>query len=762
LCIINIPFALLYRMSDVQNDNSMENETHFKRLVIAAYRLPFKLSKTKKGYKAIQNSGGLVSAILALSENFKKSNKDLKNSKIVWAGIADDLPDDVTADSFENDNFDILPVTIPKEVDDLYYGGFCNDLIWPLFHYFPSYAVFNSEYFKAYEEANLKFCEELVKTIKPGDFIWIHDYQLMLLPEMIRQRMPDATIGFFLHIPFPSFEIFRLLPRHWRESVIKGMLGADLVGFHTHDYTQNFIKSVKRTTGYECPQNIIYTPNKLVKADAFPIGIDYDKFHDACLKKPVIAEKQKIKEHLSSQKLIFSVDRLDYSKGLLLKLKGYETFLEMYPEWRSKVVFNMVVVPSRDNIGKYKEMKKEIESTVGRINGQYSSIAWRPIIYQYKSLTFNELVALYNVSEVGLITPLRDGMNLVAKEYIACQVENEGVLILSEMAGAAAELNEALIINPVDNVEMAETIFNALEMKQEEKHRRLVRMKNRISNYNVFTWAFDFFNQTYDIKEQQKLMSVRYISKTISSQIVSAYRKAERRILFLDYDGTLIPFAKYPELAIAGKETLETVKKLSLDPKNEVVIISGRDRQFLEKQFAGITLSLVAEHGYYIRRGTGEWETTISADQQWKEAVLPIMNEYVSRCHGTFIEEKTGSIAWHYRNADSEFAQLRLHELKDDLADIIRYKTDLEILEGHKVLEVKLGKYDKGQAANTLMADQNFGFIFAAGDDKTDEFLYDALPGSAFTIRVGLSPSLAKYNVNDIPGLMKLLNELHA
>jgi len=738
----------------------MVNETHFKRLVIAAYRLPFKLSKSKKGYKAIQNSGGLVSAILALSENFKKSNAELKNSKIVWAGIADELPDDITSDSLENENFEILPVAIPEVVNNLYYGGFCNNLIWPLFHYFSTYAIFKTEYFKAYEEANLRFCEELIKTIKPGDFIWIHDYQLMLLPEMIRQRIPDATIGFFLHIPFPSFEIFRLLPRHWRESIIKGLLGADLVGFHTHDYTQNFIKSVKRTTGYECPQNIIYTPNKLVKTDAFPIGIDYDKFHDACLKKPVIAEKEKLKDHLSDQKLIFSVDRLDYSKGLLLKLKGYETFLEMYPQWRSKVVFNMVVVPSRDSIGKYKEMKKELESTVGRINGKYSSIAWRPIIYQYKSLSFKELVALYNVSEVGLITPLRDGMNLVAKEYIACQVENEGVLILSEMAGAAAELNEAIIINPVDNIEMAEAIFNALEMETEEKHIRLERMKNRISNYNVFTWAFDFFNQTYETKKEQKLRSVRFVNQQISSQIVADYRKAKRRILFLDYDGTLVPFAKYPELAIVPKDTLEIVRKLSDDPKNQVVIISGRDKKFLEKQFEEINVSLVAEHGYYIKKAGGEWEATINTDEQWKEVVIPIMNEYVSRCHGTFIEEKTGSIAWHYRNADSEFAQLRLHELRDDLSEIIRYKTDLEILEGHKVLEVKCGKYDKGQAANTLMTGHKFSFVFAAGDDKTDEFLFSALPDTAYTIRVGLSPSFAKYNVTDISILLKLLEEL--
>ena len=491
-------------LNDLRGKN-MDDKIQFERLVIAAYRLPLKLTRTKAGFKAIQNSGGLVSAILALSENFKKSNKDSISRKIVWAGVADHIPDDLQPGSLENENFEMVPVIIPPKLNDLFYGGFCNDLIWPLFHYFTSYGVFNKDYYQAYEEANLIYCEELLKVIKPGDFIWIHDYHLMRLPEMIRSKCPDASIGFFLHIPFPSFEIFRLLPRQWRASIINGLLGADLIGFHTHDYTQHFIKCVKRTTGFEIHQNIIYTNNKRVKADAFPIGIDYDKFHDACLNEHVLSEKFKIKAHLSNQKLIFSVDRLDYSKGLLQRLKGYETFLEKFPSWHLKVVFNMVVVPSRDTIKKYGKLKKEIESTVGRINGKYSSLAWRPIIYQYKSLSFNEMVALYDLSDVGLITPLRDGMNLVAKEYVACQIENKGVLILSEMAGAAAELSEAIIINPSDNIEMADAIHSALEMVPLEKQKRLEKMQNRISSYNVFAWALDFFNQAFDTKKITKI-----------------------------------------------------------------------------------------------------------------------------------------------------------------------------------------------------------------------------------------------------------------
>ncbi len=740
----------------------MEKITHIERLVIAAYRLPFKITKTKKGYRAVQNSGGLVSAILALSENLQKTKNEFINSKIVWAGIGDNLPEVTFTNKIENEHFDIIPVEIPQRTNELFYGGFCNDLLWPLFHYFPTYCVFDDAYYEAYQDANARFCDELIKIIKPGDFIWIHDYQLLLLPEMLRQRAPDVTIGFFLHIPFPSFELFRLLPREWRKAIINGMLGADLLGFHINDYAQHFIKCVKRTTSFECRQNIIYTHHKLVKAEAFPIGIDFEKFNSACLSKKTVTVKLKVKKILSGQKLIFSVDRLDYSKGLLSRLAGYEVFLEKYPQWHGKVMFNFVVVPSRDHIKKYKEMKKEIESMVGRINGKYSSLSWRPIVYQYKSLSFNELVALYDLSDVGLITPLRDGMNLVAKEYVACQVTNEGVLILSEMAGAADELSEAILINPFDHNEMAEVIAKALTMNPTEKHERLEKMKHRIMQYNVFTWAFDFFNQTFDIKKQQHTMATTFIEDVITKQIVSDYKKAQHRTLFLDYDGTLVPFAKLPELATIHQNTLKVIRQLSIDQKNQIIIISGRDKEFLDQQFANTNVTLVAEHGYFIKVAGKEWESTIKSDMAWKETIRPILTEFVDRCNGTFIEEKTGSLAWHYRNANSENAKVRLHELRDRLAELIRHKTDFEILEGHKVLEIKSGRYDKGEAAKSLLKPNHSDFIFAAGDDRTDEFLFKILPENTYTIRIGSSPSLAKYNITSIPLLLKLLKELAA
>ena len=287
--------------------------------------------------------------------------------------------------------------------------------------------------------------------------------------------------------------------------ILKGILGADIVGFHTKDYARYFIRSVQQTLGYKRRQNIISVDGRSVKAAAFPIGIDFDKFHEACLSPLVKKEKRKMIKQVRNKKLVFSVDRLDYTKGLLNRLRGIEFFLETNPSWQEKVIFNLVVVPSRDTIDRYKKMKKDIEANVGRINGKYSNIGWRPIIYQYTSLTFNELVALYDLSDVGLITPLRDGMNLVAKEYIACQVENIGVLILSEMAGASSELKEALIINPVDYKEMACAIKKALEMSTAEKEMRIKKMQSSIRNYDVFKWANEFFSQA-NVQQKQKLL----------------------------------------------------------------------------------------------------------------------------------------------------------------------------------------------------------------------------------------------------------------
>jgi trehalose 6-phosphate synthase/phosphatase len=724
----------------------------FKRIIVAAYRLPFKLLRKKEEFYTIQNSGGLVSAILSLTEKINQKNNSL--SKIMWAGTGDPQLGKMDV----HPGIELLPVEIPRKVNEKYYGGFCNDTIWPLFHYFPTSTVYDNSYFNAYVTANNLFFQKLQKVIEPGDFVWVHDYQLFLLPDMIRKAFPDLDIGFFLHIPFPSFEMFRLLPRKWREAILGGMAGADVIGFHINDYTQYFLKSIKRTLGYKIDQNYISINHRLSKADAFPIGIDYTKFHDACDCPRTNFKKNKIKKYVGDKKLIFSVDRLDYTKGFLFRLKAYERFLEKFPEWHFKVTFNMVVVPSRDNIQEYRVLKKEIEATVGRINGKYSTLNWLPLIYQYKSIPFNEMIAIYNLSDVGFITPLRDGMNLVAKEYVACQTEKHGMLVLSEMTGASIELNEAILINPTDIDEAADALNKALIMPGEEKEKRIHKMQNRLSRYNVFTWTTDFFNQVEEVKKEKKNLQVKYLDEKTRLSIKRNYFESKKRLFLIDYDGTLTPIVKHPEMALLSEKTEKILKKISKDPKNTIVIISGRTKEFLDEQFKNLYVTLVAEHGYLIKRPGKDWEKNEDIDLKWKEQFLPLLDDYVDRCSGSMIEDKNASLVWHYRNADEEIASLRINELRDTLSEILKGEPKLQVLEGDKVLEIKSVLYDKGTMATRIIHGGNYDFILALGDDSTDEDLFKAIPELGVSIRIGCKPTNARFNLRDQSQIVEVLS----
>jgi trehalose 6-phosphate synthase/phosphatase len=730
------------------------NPRCFDRLVMVSYRLPFRLFRNK----VVRNAGGLVSAILALTEKAEMSGRF--GRKIVWVGKTDDTPEGLAQVQEQVSAFELVPVRIEERLDDKYYSGFCNDMLWPLFHYFPLLANFNEVHFDAYRHAHKLFVEKLAALVRPTDLVWIHDYHLMLLPGLLRERLPNANIGFFLHVPFPSFEIFRLMPRGWREALLRGILGADLAGFHTFDYTQHFLRAISRTLGMETTMNSVVVEDRLVKAETFPLGIDYARFRAMTQEKEVQREREKLDRILGKNKLIFSVDRLDYSKGLLHRLAGYEQFLEKYPRWHGKIVFNMVVIPSRESIGRYQDMKKEIEATVGRINGRYGSLTWRPLVYQYQSLSLTELVALYDQSDVGLITPIRDGMNLVAKEYLACQCTNPGVLILSEMAGAAAELSEAILINPTDKAELAAAIAKALEMPLPDRQAVLQRMQCRLQTYDVFAWAKDFFDTMDDVKREQHVLEVRLINRTIANQILQEYQDASRRIMFLDYDGTLVPFSRYPETAVPDESLLTQLQHLADDARNTLVIVSGRQREFLDRWFGALRAVLVAEHGAFVRLAPTDWVSEVDADPAWKQQVFPVLRRYADRCTGAFIEEKSLSLVWHYRNTGSEIALLRSQELKEELRELVAHDPRLQVMEGHKVIEVKRAGYDKGTVAVRLLGLAPFDFILAIGDDKTDEDLFRALPPQALTVKIGVTASLAKYNLKDQQQVIRLMSHL--
>jgi trehalose 6-phosphate synthase/phosphatase len=729
------------------------------RLIIISNRLPFSIDKDGDKVSLRQSSGGLVSAIKSYFENTTAQRGDLTEK--MWMGVADFPQEDwdaaVAAHAAEQD-FGLIPVFVEKELYDNYYNGFSNSVLWPLFHYFSSLANYENQYFDAYVQVNQLFADKIVPMLQPGDQVWIHDYQLMLLPHLLRQKRPDATIGFFLHIPFPSYEIFRLLPTEWKKTLLHGIMGADLIGFHTYDYVQHFLQSVKMLLGVDNYFHNLQYQDRMVRIDLFPIGIDYNKFHLEATDPEVEVIRNKIRSDLEGKKIIFSVDRLDYTKGLMQRLNGFEYFLERYPEWREKMVFILNIVPSRDSIPAYNDRKKQIEEKIGTINGRFSTISWQPLIYRYNHLPFKDLVALYQAADAALITPLRDGMNLVAKEYVASSL-GRGVLILSELAGAASELSEAILVNPTDTADVANSITRALAMPLYEQRNRISLMQRRLQEYDVFKWVNDFMDQLAQVKQEQQKQKVKIMDEKALAGIRKHYQRSHNRCLLLDYDGTLVPFSRIPSEAAPDNSVKETLLRLSSDPNNHVVIISGRDVSSLDRWLGALPVTLVAEHGASFKMKNGAWQQLVSVSELWKDEIRRVMQLFVIRCAGSFIEEKTNTIAWHYRNTQGGLGFSRSRELLNTLSQLIQ-NTTLQVIDGNKVVEVRIAGFDKGATALKIIGEMDPDFVLCMGDDTTDEDMFKALEGEAYTIKVNNGASSAQYTILSQQQVLPLLNSL--
>ncbi len=731
------------------------------KIHIVSNRLPFSINDNDDGISLQASVGGLATGM-------KSVYKDYGGSWIGWPGIASDTADkdklQIIDDLLEAEKCQSVHLT--SDDIHLFYEGFSNRTIWPLFHYFTQFADFNQEDWECYKKVNQLFADKAIEQLEDGDAVWVHDYQLLLVPEMIKQKKPNVTVGFFLHIPFPSYEVFRILP--WRKEIIQGMLGADLIGFHTYDYERHFFSSVRRLFGYEISFNQIYIDDRIIIADSFPMGIDYDKFSNFAQKVAFkgVAEKSELHQELDKyflaspdRKLILSIDRLDYTKGIPNRLRAFERFLTKYPEFRQKVTLIMLAVPSRGQVDHYQLLKKEVDELVGQINGQFGTINYVPIWYFYRSMPFHNLIELYSSCDVALITPVRDGMNLVAKEYVASRINNTGALILSEMAGVAKEMGEALIINPVDDEEMADSIYQALTMTLAEQKSRMSFMKERIQRYDIFKWSSEFVKSLQKAEAIQSDFLAKRITTKIATKIVGVFKQAEKRAIFLDYDGTLTSFKKNPQDAMPDEELHQIIDKLTSDKRNTVTIISGRDRYTLEKWFAGHDVNLICEHGVWLQKVGGEWEMLTTVNNNWMPNVRPILESFVDRTPGSFIEEKNYSLVWHYRKAEPEQGELRANELKDSLTSHLSNHS-LEIMEGNKVIEVKNGGINKGVAALKFLNNEPYDFITAIGDDWTDEFMFRELPESAYTIKVGLNHTKAAYKVESVSAVRSLLKKL--
>ncbi|NCU37893.1 bifunctional alpha,alpha-trehalose-phosphate synthase (UDP-forming)/trehalose-phosphatase [Candidatus Saccharibacteria bacterium] len=722
-----------------------------KNFIIVSNRLPVNVSRVEGKLEFNMSTGGLATAMSSLDGN--------DHLWVGWPGIAsDDLtPAEKAQITKVLRRYSCYPVYLSAQQVADFYEGYSNDTLWPIFHYFQAYAQYSSEYWKAYKAVNKKFLSAVKRCATNDATLWIQDYQLMLLPGLARTSLPEAKIGFFLHIPFPSYEVFRLLPE--RKEIIEGLMGADLLGFHIYDYARHFLSSASRILGVTSQGGAIEYKGRHVQVDSFPIGIDYAKFRSTLRQKSTKNEIARLTDRYKNQKILLSVDRLDYSKGIMKRLDAFDMFLATHPNYHQKVTLIIVAVPSRTEVETYKNLRDEIEQTVSRINGMYSTIDWSPISYQFQGLPFHDVVALYAKADVALVTPLRDGMNLVAKEYVASKSGRNGVLILSEMAGAADELHESLFVNPNDTVQLSDAIYKALNMSKSEQQRRLKIMQQRIGYYTVQRWAQDFMEQLNTAHESHRGAFSKRLSSATANTIAEAYSSAKSRLLLFDYDGTLRGFSNsISAAAVKPTPKLKTqLRRLTSQPNTHVCIISGRPRAILDTWFRDIpSLILVAEHGAWIRDDKG-WQQSASHTDMTE--VRELMRNYASRTPGAIVENKDFATVWHYRLVSPELAYIRNADLLRQIKHLVN-DTELGVYNGNKIIEVKPKSIHKGEVATQLAQKFPGSFVLCAGDDYTDEHMFKAMPHEAHTVKVGLGNTHAKYQVATVERMTALVDTL--
>ncbi|KAJ3222652.1 Trehalose-6-P synthase/phosphatase complex synthase subunit, partial [Clydaea vesicula] len=740
------------------------------RLFIVSNRLPVTITKTENGWNYKMSSGGLITALEGLK-------KEMSFIWIGWPGLEIPAEQQEIVKKELWDLHSCIPVFISNKIADAHYNGFSNSILWPLFHYHPGEIDFNEAYWNAYQIANQAFADSIMDQVEEGDLVWAQDYHLFLLPKMLREQLEaksiNVKIGFFLHTPFPSSEIYRILPV--RREILLGVLHCNLIGFHTYDYCRHFLSSCTRILGVRTMPNGVEFEGTKVHVGTFPIGIDPIKFSEVIifilgillmctfqsLKEKKIQERiASLQEKFKGYKLLVGVDRLDYIKGVPQKLHALENFLTNYPEWQGKVVLVQVAVPSREGVADYQHLDTVVNELVGKINGRFGTVEYMPIHYIYNSVKFDELVALYSAADACIITSTRDGMNLVSYEYICCQREKHGVLILSEFTGAAQSLNGAIIVNPWNTEELTNSIYEAVTMPEQQKAINHKKLYNIVTKYTAAYWGGNFVKELQRVCEEfdpKKLLRLR------SNTLVGKFRDSTRKkIIFLDYDGTLNASHKLPEFSKPSSSVVSVLKALTSRPDVFVYILSGRSRFYLDKWFADTGVGLSAEHGCFYKHpkklgpkfGMGEiekekdkqkhesskqetklpprmsvtesvlsdasddsstdyvkkisssgWFALVDdVDLSYRDTIRPLLQYYTDRTPGSFIEEKEINLTWHYSNADPEFGSWQAADLQVNLEKILSHMA-VSIILGNKTLELRPSAVDKGAAAKSILRD---------------------------------------------------------
>jgi trehalose 6-phosphate synthase/phosphatase len=723
------------------------------RLLIVSNRLPVTIRhETDDTLSVERSSGGLATAL-------SHTHAEMDSLWIGWPGGHFKAGEPrKRIEQLLRHTHRCVPVFLSTQAIQRYYYGFSNRALWPLCHSFQSYLIYNEEEWEAYVNANRAFCDVVLQEAQGQELIWVHDYQLFLLPGMLRQHLPEARIGFFLHTPFPPSEMFRVLP--CREAIVRGLLGADLIGFQTFSYMQNFLWAVYRVLGIEAETGSLPYGGRQVASEVHPIGIDPQQFLSALHSDAATAhEIERLNSSIGTRKLLLGMDRLDYSKGIPARLRAYKRFLDQHPEWRERVSMIQVAVPSREKVLAYQDLKRQVDELVGEINGVYSRTTWTPLQYVHRNLPFHEICALLRRADVALVTPLRDGMNLVAKEYVACQENRAGALILSEFAGASSEMGEAFFVNPYDEEGMAARIAEVLALPEEHLRERMSALHQRICRRNVNVWTQKFLAS---LRNVQHVKPTRPLTLGERRRLVVAYASATKRLLLLDYDGTLTPLVPMRQLAFPTPQLLAVLQSLQGDPRNLVAVISGRDRTTLAQWLGNSGCILMAEHGSWLWEGTGGqwWPVYPELKNDWKPAIRPLLEHVVEQTPGSSLEEKEFSLVWHYRLADPEFGLWQARELCTQLQGMLA-GTRLQVQNGNKIIEVKWADVHKGKAAAQLLDRASpADFVLAIGDDRTDEDLFAIIPPDQWSIKVGTGFSAARFSLSTPADVLELLRDL--
>ncbi|CAL5338349.1 unnamed protein product [Camellia sinensis] len=712
------------------------------------------------------------------------------------------------------DNFNCVPTFLPHELHKKFYHGFCKQQLWPLFHYMlpmcPDHGDrFDRQLWQAYVSANKIFSDKVMEVINPDDdYIWVHDYHLMVLPTFLRKRFNRVKLGFFLHSPFPSSEIYRTLPV--RDEILKGLLNCDLIGFQTFDYARHFLSCCSRMLGldYESKRGHIGLDyfGRTVYIKILPVGIHMGRLEYVLNLPSTSIRVREIQEQFRGKKVIVGIDDMDIFKGISLKLLAFEQLLQQHQESQGQLVLVQIMNPARSSGRDVQEAKRETYLTARRINEVYGSSDYEPVILIDRPVARYEKTAYYAVAECCIVNAVRDGMNLVPYKYIVCRQGSPemdkamgikvdsprtSMLVVSEFVGCSPSLSGAIRVNPWDIESVAEAMNLAITIPDSEKHLRHEKHYRYISSHDVAYWVRSFMQ---DLERACKDhyskrcwgiglgLGFRVVSLSPSfrklsiDHIVSAYKRTNRRAIFLDYDGTIVPQSSI--IKSLSPEVITVLNTVCNDPKNTVFIVSGRGRSSLSEWLAPCErVGIAAEHGYFIRWSkNSDWESGPSTtDLEWKEIVEPVMKSYTEATDGSNIEVKESALVWHHQDADPDFGSCQAKELLDHLENVLANEPAV-VNRGHHIVEVKPQGVSKGLVADKVLSTMvNSGkapdFVMCIGDDRSDEEMFESILSTVscpsfpvapeiFACTVGQKPSKAKYFLDDPADVVRLLRGL--